>query len=66
MNEEEKQAYEWAKNQNYQSVAAKYARILIDYIDHANGLLEQSAEEIENMYGKETALSEQVRDALSR
>ena len=32
MNEEEKLAYEWAKNQKYQSVAAQYAKILSDYI----------------------------------
>ena len=31
MNEEEKLAYEWAKNQKYQSVAAQYAKILSDY-----------------------------------
>ena len=29
VNEEEKLAYEWAKKQNYQSVAAQYARILV-------------------------------------
>ena len=52
MNEEEKLAYEWAKNQKYQSVAAQYAKILSDYIDHTRDLLEQAAEEIENVYGK--------------
>ena len=65
MNEEEKLAYEWAKKQNYQSVAAQYARILVDYIDHVSNLLEQAAEEIENINGMETVLSEQIRDALS-
>lgn len=65
MNKEEKIAFEWAKKQNYQSVAARYARILADYIDHVNGLLESAAEEIENTYGQETELSEQIRDALN-
>lgn len=64
MNEDEKIAYEWAKNQNYQSVAAQYANILVGYIDYANSLLEQAAEEIENVYGQETALSEQIRNSL--
>ena len=64
MNEEEKLAYEWAKNQKYQSVAAQYAKILSDYIDHTRDLLEQDAEEIENVYGKETVLSVKIRDSL--
>ena len=64
MNEEEKLAYEWAKNQKYQSVAAQYAKILSDYIDHTRDLLEQAAEEIENVYGKETVLSVKIRDSL--
>ena len=33
MNVEQTQAYEWAKNQNYQSIAARYAKILADVID---------------------------------
>lgn len=65
VNEEEKLAYEWAKKQNYQSVAAQYARILVTYIDYVNNLLEQAAEEIENTNGRETVLSAQIRDALS-
>ena len=64
MNEEEKLAYEWAKNQKYQSVEAQYAKILSDYIDHTRDLLEQAAEEIENVYGKETVLSVKIRDSL--
>lgn len=32
MTEEQQEAYEWAKNQNYQSVAARYAKLLADYI----------------------------------
>ena len=65
MNEEEKIAFEWAKNQNYQSVAARHAKILADYIDHVNSLLESAVEDIENIYGKQTELSEQIRDALN-
>ena len=33
MNQEQRQAYEWAKNQNYQSVAARYAKILAELVD---------------------------------
>lgn len=33
MNQEQMQAYEWAKNQNYQSVAARYAKILAGLVD---------------------------------
>lgn len=32
MTDEQKQAYEWALNQQYQSVAARYARTLAEYI----------------------------------
>lgn len=33
MTEKQKQAYNWAKNQNFPSVAAKYARVLADLVD---------------------------------
>ena len=33
MNQEQRQAYEWAKNQNYQSVAARYAKVLAGLVD---------------------------------
>lgn len=33
MNTEQKKAYEWAKNQNYQSVAAQYAKLLVVALD---------------------------------
>lgn len=36
MNQEQRQAYEWAKNQDYQSVAARYAKILAGLIDEMN------------------------------
>lgn len=36
MNKEQRQAYEWAKNQDYQSVAARYAKILAGLIDEMN------------------------------
>lgn len=65
MNDEERKSYEWAKNQSYQSVAARYAKILVDYIDHVNFLMESAAEEIENAYGHQTELSEQIREALN-
>lgn len=32
MTEDEYKAYQWALNQNYQSVAARYAKILAKYI----------------------------------
>lgn len=33
MTPEQKQAYEWAKKQNYTSVAARYAKVLADLVD---------------------------------
>ena len=33
MNQEQRQAYEWAKNQNHPSVAARYAKILAGLVD---------------------------------
>ena len=33
MNQEQRQAYEWAKKQNYPSVAARYAKILAGLVD---------------------------------
>ena len=33
MNQEQRQAYEWSKNQDYQSVAARYAKILAGLVD---------------------------------
>lgn len=33
MNQEQRQAYEWAKSQNYQSVAARYAKVLAGLVD---------------------------------
>ena len=33
MNQEQRQAYEWAKNQDYQSVATRYAKILAGLVD---------------------------------
>ena len=38
MNQEQRQAYEWAKNQNHQSVAARYAKILAGLIDEMTPL----------------------------
>jgi len=36
MTNEVEQAYQWAKNQNYPSVAARYAKVLADEIDRLN------------------------------
>lgn len=33
MTEKQKQAYNWAKNQKFTSVAAQYARILAELVD---------------------------------
>ncbi len=33
MTEDQKQAYNWAKNQNFRSVAAQYAKILAELVD---------------------------------
>jgi hypothetical protein len=33
VNTEQKTAYEWAKNQNYTSVAARYAKVLAEVVD---------------------------------
>ena len=33
MNQEQRQAYEWAKKQNYPSVVARYAKILAGLVD---------------------------------
>lgn len=33
MNQEQRQAYEWAKNQDYQSVAARFAKVLAGLVD---------------------------------
>jgi len=41
VNTEQKTAYEWAKNQNYTSVAARYARLLTGVIDEKNVEIER-------------------------
>lgn len=40
MNSDQKKAYEWAKNQNYSSVAAQYAKELANYIDEIKPYME--------------------------
>jgi len=42
VNPEQKVAYEWAKSQNYQSVAARYAKTLADLIDSLTAQLSES------------------------
>ena len=53
MNQEQRQAYEWAKNQDYQSVAARYAKILAGLIDEMNPPNEPlTIEELREMDGE--------------
>lgn len=49
MNKEQEIAYQWALNQNYQSVAARYARVLAEYIRYNQGA-EKMIEAIERLY----------------
>ena len=52
-NQEQRQAYEWAKNQDYPSVAARYAKILAGLIDEMNSPNEPlSWAELTKMYGE--------------
>ena len=46
MTKEEKQAYTWALNQDFQSIAARYARILARYVQKNLNIVA----EIETMY----------------
>lgn len=41
MTVEQKQAYEWAKNQEYQSVAARYAKTLAGLVDELQAEIER-------------------------
>lgn len=41
MNDKQKQAYEWAKNQKYTSVAADYARELVGVVDELQSELSE-------------------------
>lgn len=55
MDQEQRQAYEWAKNQNYSSVAARYAKILaglIDEITQPNELLTLEFDVVDTTTGK--------------
>jgi len=49
MTEEQKQAYDWALHQQYNSVAARYARILALYIKE-NEEYTQGGMEVETLY----------------
>lgn len=42
MTPEQKQAYDWAKNQNYTSVAAQYAKVLAGLVDELQDELEDA------------------------
>lgn len=48
MTQEEATAYQWAKAQNYQSVAAQYAKTLANYIERADAV-----DPLENMTPEE-------------
>ena len=41
MTPEQRQAYEWAKNQNYTSVAAQYAKTLVGLVDELQAEIER-------------------------
>lgn len=51
MNQKQRQAYEWAKNQNYPSVAARYAKILAGLVDE---ITPPNEPEHVGLYGKYT------------
>lgn len=46
MTVEQKQAYEWAKNQDYRSVAARYAKTLAGLVDELQEEIERLEEQL--------------------
>ena len=46
MTTEEKQAYEWALKQQFQSVSARYARLLAQYIQRNNAARQDAQEDL--------------------
>ncbi len=52
MNTEQEQAYKWAKNQTYQSVAARYAKLLTEAIDELEELLSAAIAGQETLQGE--------------
>lgn len=60
---QEETACEIAKGRMY---ATKEMIDCLKKIEQMQGLLEKSAEEIENLYGKETDLTEEIKDFLSQ
>jgi len=64
MNDEQRQAFKWALNQEYQSVAARYARTLALYVAEHTGDIE-AIQGIEALYpnwrGKFTTLVEAIK-----
>lgn len=46
MNAEQQAAFEWAKNQNFQSVAARYAKTLADLIESLQAQLAESQRQL--------------------
>lgn len=65
MNEAQKKAYEWAKNQNYTSVAARYAKTLAELIDEKSNQ-ELSLENLRQMDGEPVWIEVLDRPDLSR
>lgn len=62
MTQEQKQAYEWAKNQNYNSVAARYAKLLVEVVDDLESRANRLEEELQAHNESDLA---KAHDALS-
>lgn len=65
MTTEQKQAYEWAKSQSYQSVAARYAKELCGVIDDLQTENAEKGKEIEQLTKKAT-LNAFIKYAMKR
>lgn len=48
MTDEQRKAYEWAKNQDYHSVAARYAKELVGLVDDLKNALLAKQEQDKN------------------
>lgn len=65
MTSEQRQAYDWALNQQHQSVAARYARALALYIKEHNTALDE-AREREDDWHRSWRLAEDALEATTR
>ena len=63
MTAEQKQAYEWAKNQNYQSVAARYAKELCRVIEALQAENAEKGKEIERLRAERDRLLDRAHEA---